>query len=363
MAADRLPRLRWAALLLGALAIAGAFVLAMEVALAMRGFHPTIVDSQAQWEKQRERARTLGHRALILVGDSRMQTDLDLAALRTRTGLEPVELAIDGSSFLPVLAGLARDADVDGTILVGFSDAEVVRPDASDASTRYEADFEHASRGAGLPDYHASEGWLADRLHAALASYADGARPSTSLLLRVLDPKARPQSVVTLPDRTRIVDYARADRRSLGLKSALFELDGNANAVSTGGYDDRERSLRRRIDSLVPADAAGYAARVATIESLTRSIRGHGGRVVFVALPTGGYVREIDARRYPRSLFWDRFATASSAPCVHFEDMAALRGFDPPDGLHLDGSDRRRFTEVLVEALGLATSPAARKSH
>lgn len=356
-AAARLPSLPWAVLLAAAFGIAAAFVLSMEIALALRGFHPTIVDSQAQWEKQRARASALGRRALVLVGDSRMQTDMDADALRSGSGLEPVDLGIDGSSFVPVLAGLAHDPRVTGTVVVGYSDVEVVRPDANNASAHYESDFEKTARSRALPDYHVTEAWLADRLHAVLASYADGARPSTSLLMRVFDPDARPQNVVTLPDRTRKIDFSHANLRSLGLRSAQFELDGDAHA-GTGSVDDRERALLARIAALGPSDGAIHAARLAAIASYARAIGERGGRVIFVALPTAGHVREIDDRLFPRALFWDRFAAHCPGTCVRADDDPALRDLVPPDGLHVDGSDRRRFTLALVTALGLGKAPA-----
>ena len=43
-------------------------------------------------------------------------------SVRARTGLAPVQLAIDGSSFVPVLDGLARDPSIRGTVIVGFID-------------------------------------------------------------------------------------------------------------------------------------------------------------------------------------------------------------------------------------------------
>jgi len=351
--ASRLPQLPWTLVLGGALALALGFVAALELTLAARGFRPTIVDSQAQWEKARARAAALGRRALILVGDSRMQTDFDLGTLRAAIGLAPVELALDGSSFVPVLAGLAHDERITGTVLVGFSDVELGQWNFASAAARYEADYERTAHDAHLPDYRHVEAWLADRLHAHLASYADGARPLTSLVLRALSPDAAPQSVVTRPDRTRLMDFSRANLRSLNQRSAWFELEGNAGVALTGDLDAREKTLRERIDTLVPADASAYAAHATEIGAMVHTIAARGGRVIFVALPVGGLAAEVEARRYPREQFWNRFCAAADARCLHFEDDGRLRTYVPPDGLHLADRQQQRFTEDLVDALGL----------
>jgi hypothetical protein len=358
-AAQRLPRLPWILLLGCATALAAAFILAMEISLAVRGFRPTIVDSQAQWEKQRARAAELGKRALILVGDSRMQTDLDLDFFRENTGLVPVELAVTGSSFMPVLAGLARDANITGTILVGFSDPEVTRWNSAAASTRYEADYENRPQSTALPDYRVSEALLEDRLHATLTSYADGATPLSTLLTRVFDAQATPQYIVTLPDRSRMVDYSHINLRSLKYRHAMFELEGDLPRPYKGdALADLESALRERIRALKAADTTSYSGRSEEIEAATQAIQKRGGRVIFVVLPTSGYVLDIDARAYPRALFWNRFCERSSAQCLHFSDSEELRRFIPPDGLHLDQKDRTGFTAALIDALGFARGAA-----
>ena len=95
--------------LLAAVLMSRARIAMMEAVLSLRGFRPTAVDDEPTWILQRHRASTLGPRALILVGASRIQIGIDIDALRDVTGLEPVQLAIDGSSFTLVLKELAAD--------------------------------------------------------------------------------------------------------------------------------------------------------------------------------------------------------------------------------------------------------------
>ena len=123
----RAPKIRWQILLTG-LTLFALFVAAMEVRLTIRGIRPTAVDNETSWMRERARASSLGERAVILIGASRMQTAIDLDVLRVRTKQEPVQLAIDASSFIPILAGLAKDPAIRGTVIVSFMDSTLTMP-------------------------------------------------------------------------------------------------------------------------------------------------------------------------------------------------------------------------------------------
>ena len=192
------PNFPWRPVWVGALAITAIFVGVMELRLLLRGFPTTSVDSELSWLRQRERASKLGENALILLGASRMQCDIDIDTLRQRTNLEPLQLAIDGNSFLPVLAGLAADPNVRGTVIISFTDEQVAGPEKviansgrSDTAGTYESDFQH-HRYSNVVNFETSEAMLTDSVHSHLRSYADGARPITSLMKRILVPTAAP---------------------------------------------------------------------------------------------------------------------------------------------------------------------------
>ena len=122
-----LPRAPWRGVLVGALAAWALFVGLMELELAHRGVAPTVPDSEALWIRQRAEASRLGERAVVLVGASRILLATDLDVLRAQSGLQPVQLAIDGSSFLPVLEGLAGDRAFRGSIIVDYADHVVAQ--------------------------------------------------------------------------------------------------------------------------------------------------------------------------------------------------------------------------------------------
>jgi hypothetical protein len=329
-------------------------VAALEVRLALRGFQPTVEDSADLWLEQRARATALGERALVLVGSSRIQLDTDLDALRRLTGLEPVQLAIDGSSFRPVFAGLAADLGVRGTVIVDFSDHLLAQPPPQDVAQRWQAAYDRGRERSALPDFESSERRLQRAVRSRLRSYADGAQPFTSLLVRALSPRATPQYLVMRADRSRAADYRKVEMPGFYYARVLRNL-GQAEPAGMATWEQLDRELATRIAALPPrtGELPAYEQAGRALAAQAAAIRERGGRVLFVMLPKSGLVRALDERRYPPAQFWNRFVAIAGPPAVHFEDVPGWRGLECPDGSHLDYRDRAAFTAALVEALGL----------
>lgn len=350
---QRLPRLAWPRVLGGGLLVLTATVAAMEYSLAARGFHANLSDSAARWAAQRARVDGLGTKALILVGDSQVLQDLDLTTLRRETGLEPVQLAVAAGSFLPVLTGLANDPDARGTVLVGFDTDIVTQEPGSTPASTYESDYERSS-GERWPDFHRSEQFLADALHTQLRSYADGARPLTSLRARILKDDPVRQYIYVLPDREEYSDFSRAPLPDLYYHKVLNNLPAEQHRRLGGESPAQlEAELPRLIETLPPDDSALFQQHMRDVDSLGRRIEAHGGRVLYVDFPVSGYMQDISDRRFPRKLFWDSFAAYTRAPTLESSDVPAIRALHCPDGTHLDVHDRIQFTHALVAALRL----------
>jgi hypothetical protein len=335
------------------IAVAGLLVVValMEARLASRGFHTTVLDTDLLWLKQRQRAIDLGDKALIIVGASRVQLDLDLDVLRHDMKLEPVQLAVDGSSFIPVLRDLAQDDRVAGTILVEYEDVQVESAETDDRGKQLVKAWERMPPRRLFPDYAFTEGLLSEFLHEHLRSYADGARPLTSLLRRILDSKATPQYLVTLASRERLADYQKVPMPSFYYNRVARNL-GEVVSVKDGmTWDDLDADLSQRIAALQPAPRKIFDANTVLIAEMVRKIEARGSRIYFLAMPTSGLIREMDARRYPRDDYWNSFSGKVGAIEVNAADYADLRVFQCPDGSHLDFRDRARFTTALAGVL------------
>ncbi|WP_089978515.1 hypothetical protein [Luteibacter sp. UNCMF331Sha3.1] len=334
------------------LAIAG-----QEFWLASRGFVPTVVDSASSWAHERERASTLGSDALILVGSSRMQLDVDLGTLGDLTGRPTVQLAIDGSSFVPVLADLAADDRVRGAVVVDYQDHVVGDVHRHDSAETYLAEWNRVRDRPFMPDFATTEKVLSGFVHDHLRSFADGASPFDSLTLRLLDPQATPQYLITLPGRERRANYARVQMPQFYFARVMRNagITQTPQATSWREFND---ALARQIDTLSVSSMPAFATNAATVAGYVRQIERRGGHVVFVMFPRSGLVRAADERLFPRGRYWSAFAKAVETTTLDYRDVPAMATLVCPDGSHLDESDQVTFTRALVNAV-----PALREGN
>lgn len=349
---QRLLRLAWVRVLGAGCTALLVCVITLELCLAALGYHTGLGNSYALWERQRARADALGTRALILVGNSRIQNDVDLDTLRRETGLDPVQLGIGGASFLPVLRSLAADSAVKGLVIVNFEADELAHAGRRDLAQTYVKQY--ASRPHGnVPDFLLVEGWLSDELHFHLRSYADGTRPLTALVLRILGNEHVRQFESLSPSRQVRIDFSKTDLPRYGLTRAVHEF-GPGLRYQPGMSDaELQVTLDKKIAALDAADDSVFRENLGMVSALAAAIASHGGQTYFVVFPRSGYVRKIDDRRYPRALFWDRFAAQQDGRALNYEDVPALRDVVCPDGSHVDEHDQAGFTTALVSALHL----------
>jgi len=329
-----------------------ALVHLLEHALRERGFEPTIQDSDLSWARERGRAAALGSKALILVGASRIQLGIDLQVLREGTGMNPVQLAVDGSHFLPVLEGLAQDPSITGSIVVAIDGAllsDVSDSDQALALNRYY--FRNRIRPWTWLTSETTESWLGEQMRRRLSSYSDGSQPLDSLLLRVIQRNSTPQYLVTFPDRSRAADYSRVSMPEFYLRRVAAQL---GRPLPTGRAMDQaalDAWFAAGLARIAPTSTDRMDLRIAKLRSLAAMVRSRGGNVVFLKMPVSGMIRAIEERGEPRHLVWDRFAAMVDAPTIHYGDVAEMREFHCPDGSHIDRQDREAFTRILAREL------------
>ena len=340
--------------LLAAVLLVAALIAAMEILLAVRGIRPTAVDDEPTWVLQRYRAAALGPQALILIGASRIQTDIDIDALRDATHLEPVQLAIDGNSFVPILKGLADDTAVNGTILVSYGASALLATDGKDQASRYELAYESDRDRLNSVDFSSAEYRLDGLVRSRLRAFADGARPITSLTARIMTSTPSPQYSIFLLDRSRLADYANLDATEAYYTRVLRELGGNLTIPAGADLRSVDVDIRARIAASPEIPEQPYQEGLDRVAAYVHKIEARGGRVAFVDFPTNGLITEMEDHACPRERCWERFVAATpSATHLSFHDVAYLRTFPVPDGSHIDFRNRRQLTLALVQLLKL----------
>jgi hypothetical protein len=294
-----------------------------EWSLRRAGHRPSFEDDPTWWAYHRRKVDG-DPRAVALLGTSRMLLAVSHEALDAdRTGYHFVQLAINGSSPLGTLEDLAADTDFTGVAIVDLAEWDVT-PEAWHTQDRWIAAYHRFWRAPGA----FANAWIRGRVREHLAILGlDGRLVIASALRDRAWPE--PRWVISRRDRFRVGDYSIADKKKLELQ--------------------REKNLGW-VPAVSPAPEA-WLAEMARVERAVERIQARGGRVVILRTPTSGEQWRVANERFPRPLYWDRFAASTEAIALHFKDMPEIADIVCPDDAHLDQRDQSRFSHALVAAL------------
>jgi hypothetical protein len=320
----------WGGVLLALLALA-----AWEWHWRSFGVTPGYRNSDGQWAEQRRRLDHGEHDATVLLGASRVLFDLDLDTWERVTGERPIQLAMEGTTPLPMLEDLAQLESFRGRVLVG------VAPDVFFTGFAYRGEVVPYYRDQ-TPSQRAAD-WLSMRaLEPWLAYYSD---PDFALFTVL---KRQPW-----PARAGVPHFI--DVRKLSVST----LDRNTRMWEKLLHDADYRALAQRVwaqwfdvpipgmDSPALRQAAGDKEIARTVAALEK-LRARGVPVLFVRPPSDGAYYAYEQRDLPRASTWDALLAKTGAPGVHFEDHAALQGLQLPEWSHLAPADAQRYTEALA---------------
>ena len=349
---ERLPHTPLLAYLQASFLIFLLAVLGLELGLALRGIRPNRPDSESLWLHERARADTLGSRALVLIGGSRILLDTDLPLMRQNMhGLEPVQLAIDGASFLPVLRGLAQDRHFTGNVIIDFNDYLIDHPETpatSDFARNWAQDFVTRRPWALFTSWNDH---LEDLLRTHLRAYADGSSPWDALAHRVLARTPYAQYLKIHENRSVDADYRKLPERQLYISRISQTLGVSINASSSTPFSAVNAALYHYIDRLKPHDPSYYPVGLSAINAEIDAIRARGGQVVVIVSPTSGVIHAYLEQQNPRPLFWDVLQRNIHAATLRMDDKADQAGLICPDGSHLDQSEKPFYTQLLIHEL------------
>ena len=318
----------WILILGMATAIFACFVTDMELQLVHLRYKPTISSDRDYWVDLRIRADKLGSKALVIIGASRIQLGLDLDVLRRKTGLEPVQLAIDGSSPNLILEGLAKDPKFKGIVIVDYYTPAIGTNGGAGNYFQKAFETEDAKPFSWLTG-HDIEKYLTKLLHENLRVYSDGANPWLSFTYRILVLQPQSQYLITMADRSRKADYTKVQMPDFYYSQVARTLGIQVNAKEK----NIEFLLRQKVNEQAALiNSNDWHKKVEGTRKLVEAIQTKGGKVVFVGMPSSGMVREIEELRYPKAQYWDYFVQNVGAPAIHSNYTPILRGFGCPIG-------------------------------
>lgn len=348
---ERLPALtHWGHSWLLAIAITLSVLVAAELFLRGKAYSPSMADSADLWVQQRVRVDQARTPPIVALGASRIQLGLDLSVLEQRAGTAAVQLAIDGSSFVPVLEQLAADAAFRGTVLVSLTELVLEEPWREQRSQQWVSAYTTMARRLTLNPFPLWEARLATFVDSRLALRTEGAPPY--VILRDAIARAGDYSayLTTRETRERLGDYTLVQQPQFYAGRVMRHFGQQGVVQGPVNYEQFERAYTAAIERLEPLANTRFLAVLERIMASASAIEERGGRVIFVRFPSDKMVWQIDRRRYPRATFWQALAERHGRT-LHFKDYPELDRFALPDGSHLDVRDRATFTTALADVI------------
>ena len=329
-----IPARPWRQISLVALLLFALLLTGWELYWRAYGALPSYRNSNGQWAQQRRRIDTGEGGKTVLIGSSRVLFDVQLPVWEKLAGERPIQLALEGTSSVPVLEDLAADPNFTGRLLVG------VAPELFFSGFAY--------RGDAIAYYHKqsltqrSGNWLSTHLLEPYFAFDD---PDFALATVVKRQAWPPRAGL----------QQRADVRKLSVSGA----DRNTHIWSKVETDPAYRALARSIwaqhlDGPPPPHMDTPAKLHAVIDTQIQravvavaKLRARGVQVLFVRPPSAGRYLAFENRVFPRAQTWDVLLQRTGASGIHFEDHPELQGYDLPEWSHLAAADAQRYTAAL----------------
>lgn len=320
------PRLPWVRTLLFSLTLASLAIGSEEGFWRSQGYLPSVQDTPQLWQLHRKRVYAKNDKAVVFLGASRMHAAISLPILQERLPTyQIIQLAIYGrGSPVGALAQFACDSRFCGIIVCDIVEPFLRHSEWKDQQLYFAQRVHFVA---------AIESAIRSRMEDSLALFSPEVRPRASIARWMSGDNSQMPGFLRLRSSRELrLDFSRiADLPTYRkLKNGNFQLQ---YAVAEMPAPDR------------------LMKDIAEIEGMVARIQSRGGHVVFVRMPSSGERYELEEWYHPRAKYWDRFASATSAECIHFGDIDALKKFECPDDSHLDFRDAPRFTLALAAEL------------
>jgi hypothetical protein len=299
------------------------------------GVRPSYRNSDGSWAVQRRRIDEGEGGKTVLIGSSRVLFDVQLPVWEKIAGERPIQLALEGTSAVPVLEDLADDPNFKGRLLVG------VAPELFFSGFAY--------RGKAIGFYHKESPsqrighWISMHFLEPYLAFDDPDFALAAVVRRQewpIRPGMRPSHAVR--------------------KLAVSDADRNTHMWDKVENDPEYRALMRQIwteDLSEPPppdmDTPEKLQKVidAQIDRAVKAVtklRARGVRIVFVRPPSTGFYLQWETRVMPREKTWDPLLKKTGLPGIHFQDYPQLQGFEQPEWSHIKTSDAQKFTAALT---------------
>jgi hypothetical protein len=310
-----------------------------ELYLRSKGIPIAYDNDKELWADKRAMVYEPAGKTTVFIGSSRMKFDLDIDTWQKTTGRHAVQLAIEGSSPMPILTDLGNDPNFRGRLVVDMTEGlfystdkyNFLRPDRNLAWYKEQTPAQKASFAL---DHVLESGFV----------FLDKDYLSLNALLDQYKIPDR-EGVYTIPDFPLEFNCTTFDRQSKMADRFLADtsLQHQTQNVWLFCRATRQKAPPPKGDPVPPV--------IARAKEAVDKIRSRGGDVVFIRPPSSGPMLVGEQRAFPRERFWQPLLAATGCPGIHFADDPATVHFICPEWSHLSPPDAVLYTKALISRL------------
>ena len=317
------------------------------------GVRPSYRNSDGQWAQQRRRIDEGEGGKTVLIGASRMLFDIQLPTWERVGGEKPIQLAMEGTSPVPVLEDLAADPDFTGRVLVD------VTPHVFFAGQTY--------RDQLLTYYHKQSpsqrigDWLSMTFLEPYFAFYDPDFALGTIVQRQAWPVRAGVPVRRVPRK--LVEHD-IDRNTYMWSKVETDPDYHALVQEIWRFN-----FARPVAQILPGmdtpekKQKAIDAQIEHAAAAITKLRQRGVQVLFLRPPSNGPILAFEDRELPRAMTWDVLLQRTGTRGIHFEDYPELQGYYMPEWSHLSASEAVRFTQALVPIVEREFGQATRASR
>jgi hypothetical protein len=325
------------------LALVLLFIAGWEFYWRSRGFQLSYNDDESLWAFTRKKIYNTSPARPVIIGSSRVKFDIDLTEWKKRSGYEPVQLALVGTSPRPVLRDLANDPDFKGTLLIGITEGLFFAGDGSPM------EIEAKKRLEFYPKWSLSQ-QASFYINGALEKrflFLDQERFALNPLLKRLPIESRP-GVFVFPNFPLAMGYMHPNRQELFSNTFLSDTSVQNGVKYVWNY----------LGFTAPKKGVGgdtLSTMITSVKNSVDQIRSRGGQVLFLRMPSDGVFGDTEAKSFPRAQYWDRLLRDTHTEGIHFSDYPELSKYKCLDWSHLTPADAKTFTADLMKIIETKT--------
>lgn len=297
--------------------------------------------NEALWATQRAKVEKANPKDVVLIGSSRVLFNVQLNEWEKETSIRPIQLAIPGSTPLPVFHDLVNNTNFKGTILVG------VTPGLFFSTVSKEKRPWRWSQS--MVDYY-HEQTYAQRMNHQLSI------PLQKSLAFISEKKGVDGiNLKELIGHIKIGNRVKNDEPPFPSFSDI-DIDRNVKMKAKTSKDTSFANIIKRVwnnksTDTTPPKNIDKKGVLEFFKKDTKTFINRGGNLILLRSPSTGYFRNKENNFFSRPEYWDELLEEINVKGYHFEDYEKFKNLDCPEWSHLSATDAQFFTTELVKIL------------